>query len=424
MIFNVNRLRSLRRSRGWDVAEMAHQLRITAGSTAIPAHDGLVRMIRRWEAGSNGMSERYQLLCEQAFGSSEPRPVLSAPAESVLALSAAVEDDDQVQRRAFLTASAAVAGALAAPPQLSYLSADRRVGADVPDALLHRLTRLRRLDNYLGGSETYHLYVGELEATRTLAREAACTEETRRKLLMLLSEQAQQAGWAAFDAGWQATAHALYKESLDAARAAGNRGLEGNAFALLAYQNLTTGQSAAALAEASCEAAGTASPPQVRALLHERRAWAIAHTGDSRASRKALDRAAAALEEPDDGRAPDWAAWVDSTELQIMTGRCLTRIGRPLEAIPVLHGALGQFDDTQARDKALYSTWLAEAYLDAGEIDAAAETSSRVLSLATGVASVRPAERLRSILARLSRHSATASVVDLLDRAARAIPAT
>jgi hypothetical protein len=52
-----------------------------------------------------------------------------------------------------------------------------------------------------------------------------------------------------------------------------------------------------------------------------------------------------------------------------MTGRCLTRTGQPLQAIAILRGALDQFDATQARDKALYMSWLAEAYLDAGEID-------------------------------------------------------
>lgn len=422
MILDVSQLRSLRQSHGWDVPEMARQLRLAAGSTALPSHDGLVRMIRRWEAGTNGMSERYQLLCQRAFGLSDPPTVASAPAAAVLVLPATVEEDSQVLRREFLTASAVVAGSLAAPPQLSYLSAGRRIGSDVPETLLQRLARLRRLDNYLGGSETYHLYASELEATKTLAREAACAQATRQQLLAVISEQAQQAGWAAFDAGWQATARALYQESLDAARATRNPALEGNAFALLAYQNLTTGEPASAFAEASCEAVGTAAPPRVRALLHERRAWALAHTGDSCSARQALDVAAAALQEPDNEHAPDWAAWVDPTELQIMTGRCLTRIGQPRDAIPVLDRALSAFDDTQARDKALYMSWLAEAYLDSGEIDAAAGIAGQVLSLAAGVASVRPAERLRPILGRLSRHSASASVSAVLDRAPQASP--
>lgn len=161
----------------------------------------------------------------------------------------------------------------------------------------------------------------------------------------------------------------------------------------------------------------------MRALLHERRAWAIAHSpGAQDEARRALDRAAVALEEPDDDPVPDWAAWVDHAELQIMTGRCLTRTGQSLQAIAILRGALDQFDETQARDKALYMSWLAEAYLDAGEIDAAAETAVQVLALSADVASVRPAERLNPVLRRLSRYPATTSAANLPDRVRRATP--
>jgi tetratricopeptide (TPR) repeat protein len=367
------------------------------------------------------MSERYQLLCRRVRESGGHPVTVSAAAPEDPTRPAAVQGESQVQRREFLTASAAVAGSLTMPPQLAQLAVGRRIGADVPEALARRLARLRRLDNYLGGGETYHLYAAELDATKTLSREAACTQNIRRELLAVLSEQAQQAGWAAFDAGWQATARTLYQESLTAAQSSGNRALEGNALALLAYQNLTTGEPAVPFADASCEAAGPRTPSRVRALLHERRAWAIAHSaGGQDEARRALDRAAVALEEPDSEPVPDWAAWVDHAELKIMTGRCLTRTGQRLQAIAILRGALDQFDETQARDKALYMSWLAEAYLDAGEIDAAAETAGQALVLSVDVASVRPAERLCAVLRRLSRYPATASVADLLDRVPRA----
>lgn len=54
-------LRNWRRSRGWDVPELARQLR-RAASEPIAAHDGLVRMIRGWERGDHRVSERYELL--------------------------------------------------------------------------------------------------------------------------------------------------------------------------------------------------------------------------------------------------------------------------------------------------------------------------------------------------------------------------
>ncbi|HEY6315857.1 MAG TPA: XRE family transcriptional regulator [Streptosporangiaceae bacterium] len=54
-------LRDWRRSRGWDVPELARQLR-RAADEPIAAHDGLVRMIRGWERGDHRLSERYELL--------------------------------------------------------------------------------------------------------------------------------------------------------------------------------------------------------------------------------------------------------------------------------------------------------------------------------------------------------------------------
>jgi predicted Zn-dependent protease len=115
---------------------------------------------------------------------------------------------------------------------------------------------------------------------------------------------------------------------------------------------------------------------------------------------------------------------VDHTELQIMTGRCLTRLGQPLAAIPVLHRALAGFDDAQARDKALYMSWLAEAYLNAGEIGTAAAVASDVLALSAGIASARPAQRLRVLVARLEGQSAVPAVAALLDQVCSVMPTT
>jgi transcriptional regulator with XRE-family HTH domain len=54
-------LREWRRARGWDVPQLARQLR-HASKEPVAAHDGLVRMIRSWERGTHSLSERYELL--------------------------------------------------------------------------------------------------------------------------------------------------------------------------------------------------------------------------------------------------------------------------------------------------------------------------------------------------------------------------
>jgi transcriptional regulator with XRE-family HTH domain len=63
-------LREQRRSRGWDVPQMARRLTSAAGSErgALPSKECLLVYIRRWERGTVGPSERYRLLYCRAFG--------------------------------------------------------------------------------------------------------------------------------------------------------------------------------------------------------------------------------------------------------------------------------------------------------------------------------------------------------------------
>jgi hypothetical protein len=78
-------LRAWRRSRGWDVPEMARQLRKAASNDPMPAHDALVRMIYRWER-LGLKTERYELLYRK-LGAGTPHPGHAAtqPEEPALA---------------------------------------------------------------------------------------------------------------------------------------------------------------------------------------------------------------------------------------------------------------------------------------------------------------------------------------------------
>lgn len=77
-------LREWRRAHGWDVPEMARQLRRAAARESLPIHDALVRMIRRWER--EGLrTERYELLYRKALATAthgtEP-PATAEPLDS------------------------------------------------------------------------------------------------------------------------------------------------------------------------------------------------------------------------------------------------------------------------------------------------------------------------------------------------------
>jgi hypothetical protein len=317
-----------------------------------------------------------------------------------------------VQRRDFLRAGSAVAiGGLLA----SVLgSGESSPPTDVVDELRRRLVRLRKLDDHLGGADTYNLYAAEAQITDRLLRDGATREPVRRELLALHAEQSQQAGWAAFDAGWHDLASSHYRRSHDAATEAGDAGLAGNALAHHAYQAIDLGQPARQLSEQSIHAAGqNGVDPGVRALLHSRAAWTFALDGDAEATARSLGLAEEALAEAN-GQTPDYAAWIDEVELAIMTGRCWSQLHRPLRAVPVLEAALAKYSDAHSRDKALYSSWLADSYIDAGEVEQAAAVIASSLEIMGDVASVRPRQRLAVVAGRLAPYRDLSAVRDLL----------
>ncbi|MEU1106529.1 XRE family transcriptional regulator [Streptomyces tibetensis] len=340
-----------------------------------------------------------------------PRPALSVHGHGPEV------DGEDVRRRKFFKASA-VAGLAVGLPELTRPRVGSRIGGDYPERLRERTARLRRLDDVLGGGDTYQVYLGEYQATKALLRDATYTEPTGQALLSVLAEQAQQAGWAAFDGGRHRDATGLYEDSHRAAADAGDTELAGNALAFLAYQAVNGDRRAGIeIAARSVQEAGPGAAPGVRALLHERLAWAHAVAGNNNPTERALEAAQAALAEADGDRQPDWVAWVDQTELEIMTGRCWTELRRPLRAVPVLEAALSRYDDAHARDKSLYLSWLADSYLTAGEVEQAATITNRALDLCSGVASVRPRQRLAPVLQRLGEHEALPAVAEVLDKA-------
>ena len=393
-----------------------------------------VRLVGRWESGQvkrpQGVYRR--LLCQ--LGAPAPDAPARSRTQTELRLpgscpadvpepfvASPIEGDDfdsgdgdpSVQRRDFLRAgsSLAISGLLA-----TVVGGGTAGSAtpDVVDELAHRLTSLRKLDDTLGGADTYRLYAAEADVTKHLLRDDTHRDSVQRRLLALHAEQSQQAGWAAFDAGWHDAARDHYRRSHAAATESGDTGLAGNALAFHAYQLISLDRPARAISEKSVHAADQPGvDPGVRALLYSRAAWTFALDGDTDATARCLGRAEDAFALTN-GQTPDYAAWIDKTELAIMTGRCWSELRRPLRAVPVLESALAGFSDAHSRDKALYSSWLADSYIDAGEIEQAAAVVQSSLTVMGNVASVRPRERLAAVAGRLAEHGNLPVVRDLL----------
>lgn len=98
-----------------------------------------------------------------------------------------------------------------------------------------------------------------------------------------------------------------------------------------------------------------------------------------------------------------------------MAGRCRAEVHNPKKAVPILENLTAPYDDIHAREVALYASWLADSYLDAGAIGEAAHSAKRAVGLSFHTASPRLNQIVVSTLLRFRPHARVPAVRDLLD---------
>jgi DNA-binding transcriptional regulator YiaG len=298
------------------------------------------------------------------------------------------------------------------PPQLAEPRAGRRIGAGLVDRVERRVEQLRYIDDFVGGRDLHDLVARELRVTIGLLKSAAHTDELGRRLLIAVAELCQLAGWVASDAGLHGAAERYYVAAMRAADAAGDRPLAAHAISSLAYQAASSDdvRTAVVLARSAYEGARGTATAATQALLLERVAWAHARAGELTQTERALDAVDRAFEERCPAKDPPWVYWLDRDEIDVMAGRCYTELRQPAKAVPLLSAALERYEDSRAREAALYTSWLAESHLQAGEIDRAGIAAIRVLEFADRVNSARSDQRLAHLDRVLGPHRDVATV--------------
>ena len=284
-------------------------------------------------------------------------------------------------------------------PSIVQSRAGRRVGPHLTCELESRVIDLRHLDDFVGSADLFPVIRKELSEIQEVARSTSYTEKTGRRLLTVVGELSQLAGWVASDAGRYSEAQHLYLEGVSAAEGADDPVLAAQLLSSLSYQIANVGkpQDAALLARSAVKGAVNASPV-VRTLLLERVAWASARSRDLDGTRRTLD----AVDDSYENRSPEivepeWVYWLDRKEIDVMAGRCLIELGSPHTAEPLLTSAIGSYDAAHTREVALYLSWLAEAYARAGVIDAARDTLDRARKTAQGIKSARVELRISEV---------------------------
>ncbi|MCX5196878.1 helix-turn-helix domain-containing protein [Streptomyces sp. NBC_00249] len=160
-------LRRLRKEDGRTQQELAESLSVRRGHPLEQA------AVSRWENEERLPDPVSRALLAEEFG--VPELELKRAVQLARRLRRQhnrVDQDDEekdVERRDFISLSAGAGLAVIQPSSL--LRPGRRLAADVPRHLAQRTARLRRLDDFMGGGDTYRLYMGELAETTRLVGE-------------------------------------------------------------------------------------------------------------------------------------------------------------------------------------------------------------------------------------------------------------
>jgi tetratricopeptide (TPR) repeat protein len=306
------------------------------------------------------------------------------------------------------------------PPQLVEVRTGRRVGTRLAEVVVERTDALRRMDDFLGGGDMHGLVRRELRGTLDMVRGASYTEKTGRLLLGAVGELCQLAGWVASDAGLYDLAARYYLGGVAAAHAADDKPLAANLLSSLSYQVANVGdpRHAVLLACTAYHGAEQDATPTTRALLLERLAWANARFGDPQATLRTLGQVDEAFADGNPENDPVWVYWLNQDEIDVMAGRCLTELNQPKKAVTLLDRAVRRYDDSHAREMALYLSWLAEAHAYNGNVEEAAATALRALCLSASTTSARSNDRIGAVRRALQRYKGNAAVDEFEDQAA------
>lgn len=280
-------------------------------------------------------------------------------------------------------------------PIWRHRDAGNRLGTSLLTELEQRMVDLRLADDTMTGDELLPIVMHDLTAATEAAQTCSYSEATGKRLLRIISELNQLAGWLTFNFADYRQSERLYTKAATTARHIGDDTMVAWMLSGIAYQKTTIGDPtniSDAHLLASSAITGLKHPtPKVAILLHERAAWAAAARGDTDTTLRSLDTAAELHHAPPTPE-PHWVYWLNPIESEIMAGRCLTRIGQPHEAIPRLETAIDAYPHDHTRELALYRSYLGEALALSGETEAAIDQYE--LSAAADTGSKRVQRRL------------------------------
>jgi hypothetical protein len=325
-----------------------------------------------------------------------------------LALLHAAVGSAMLDRRGFLIMGAGTATAVAhnwltvEPPEIASVLRGGRVGTNLVTCFEQRLPTLRRLDATLGGGHVQGLVDSELRLVTDLLTNGSLTERVNQRLLAVAAELGRIAGWASYDAGFQAAAERYWMAALHASHAAQDRGIGANILKSMSLQRSEADRPDESLALATAAREGAAGgPARVLAMLTVRQARAHAGRGEASDCERLLASAETHMSHADDEPVPPWATYFDNAEYRAQVAFSYRVLQRHRAADHWLEQALRLQPDERSRDRATYLMWRADSVFELGDVEHACALVCQAIPDIAAARSARIRRRLAGLQAKL-----------------------
>jgi hypothetical protein len=404
------RIRAERKSRLWDVPEMARQLSRAAGDArgALPDHGVLASYVRRWESTRAGISERFRLLYAAAFGIAEDELFSVPPHHHQGSRNAGLpsggwaEAGDADLARVPPCPDASTASAAAHDEDRLVFAArtPRRHDPGVVDALSAVLAGQRHAEDILGSASLIEPVRAQLVVVKDLVTEAR--GELRTRVLDIGSQWAQFAGWLYASTGDFSEACRFYGVALEWAMEADRPDMVATALNMCGHAAWLRGSIGPMIGLSGAAQRDKRISPGIRALAVQQEARGIALTGESRIDdiNRRFDETqmlvSAAAERPE--KEPPWIYFFSPHYLTTQRGLAYRMLGYYAEASDLLVEGLAAIPAEMRKSAwvARYVLSLAVTRAKTGDVAQACASAREANIIAQQTGSVR----LRGDLAR------------------------
>ncbi|WP_433503223.1 XRE family transcriptional regulator [Pseudonocardia halophobica] len=293
------------------------------------------------------------------------------------------------------------------------------VGASDVERIRQTRLTFAMLDNRFGGGHTRRALISYLRDDLPKTLRASASSVVQQELFAASAEITQLAAWSSYDVGHHGLAQRYFIQALALADAAEDRSLAASILDAMSHQATYLGKfrEAANLARAAALGTNSLGVPVLSAHFRVMEARALARVGDSTGCDAALSEATTQFERHSTGDGPEWIQYFDEVEFAAELGHCHRDLGRPSDAIrwaaQAVEGATGEY----LRSDFFATMVLAQAQLDAGEVESGCETALRALDLGEELQSTRCASYVGELRQRLPRFRGSQVLADFVEQA-------